>query len=376
MIQAANTLDAIRVHLGGVYLPVFDERPSDEVIEAFKEHLKATSRPEDFEFISTAQPTTIEGLTFLTGEMDVDLTKRDDRELVPCAICRPNRPKFATGRLVWIPEMRASYFVGHGCCKRHMGAEYTVAVKRYSQEVEARGIIAKWPGMVANVPAWRQFVTDLMPTARAVESAKKAMAADVPGFIRTMDVEFLTRGGKVEQKQDSGLKDDKGKRIIETVHLGTMVGRDFLDNYQPAATLRDVLKVLDDLEKPLPAWVPGADPEITREVIARGRAAMPTLKHMREARAHVEDARLFLHTNNLAMVQKWGNLDSSPFVTLEFRRNASWVFLRADSWAGSEKAYFAISVEDMFRALPTLPASFFDASPASASSQHKEHDHA
>lgn len=350
------------------HFPVFETRPSDDFIERWREHIKETGHPETFENVSTVPPADMSNVVVLSGELKVPIMRREDQALVPCPLCCPNSPKFGTGRLLYFPMEKIVAAVGRTCAKRHLGEDYERAVEQYGRETEGRNILHVWADLQRKAPALREMAAQLLPVAEALQQARRDFGREAEAFLhdyrvnRPMDLAGNANYSihAVVTTRDTGLKDRKGKKVYETVQLGTIVGYEFCAKYKPATKLRAVVKDLEDLDSPLPDWRPGAEDggERLDELLRRGRAAVSAVKSMKKIRDYVSDARGFLHVNNLRMFETWGALPESPFTRLSFRRTGSWIFLDAESYDGQYRASIKVS-DDLFAAVPDVNPSLF-----------------
>lgn len=90
-------------------------RPSDLVIEAFLDHVRATGEPETFAGICRTPPPKGSRPVFLR-RFDVDRKKRADGREAPCAICSPFSPKFLhNGYFTWYPDEAVIRAIGPEC---------------------------------------------------------------------------------------------------------------------------------------------------------------------------------------------------------------------------------------------------------------------
>ncbi|MCV9943010.1 hypothetical protein [Rhizobium sp. BT-175] len=266
--------------------------------------------------------------------------------------------------MAYLPLERIVIFMGHECARRHMGEEYVVAEARFRQEAKVRSTLAIWADVQMIVPKVRELATALMPFAAGVEAAKLSLAKEAAGFLTFLRDEFLSNGGRITEVVDTGLREQtrsgrRGKKVFDTVQHGTLVGGAFLDPVRPAAQLRRALRHLIDADQPLPVWK-ASDEDTGRleDILQRGREVIQAVKQVKATRDYIADARLFLHENNLSLFEKWGELSSSPFQRLSFKRKGSWIFLDSASFHGHHKAAFRVS-DDLFKPLPEVNARLF-----------------
>ncbi len=72
---------------------IYTTRPSDVIIERFLAHVRETGQPETFSTLCREPPSADSPPKFLR-KFDVDRKLRPERDMAPCAICSPWKPKF------------------------------------------------------------------------------------------------------------------------------------------------------------------------------------------------------------------------------------------------------------------------------------------
>nr|CAD6417837.1 hypothetical protein REQ54_01757 [Rhizobium sp. Q54] len=342
------------------HFPLFETRPDEAYVERWKDHISETGYPETFDNVSTVRPFDMAGVVVLSGELKVPIIRREDQALVPCPLCSPNSPKFGVGRQVYFPAEKTVLFIGHDCAKRHIGEDYVAADREYRREAKAKRILDIWGELQRKAPDLRETAAKLLPVAAALEQARNEFGKQAGEFLHNMLSEHRFGSSGITETVDTGLRDRKGKKVYETIQIGTLVGHEFCEKFSPATKLRAIIKSLEDLDHPLPDWRPGDEEggERLDEILRRGRTAISAVNRMKTIRDHVSDARRFLHVNNLKLFERWGELDSSPFDRLDFRRKGSWIFLDSVSFYGHHKASFKVS-DDLFGPIPDVTSNLF-----------------
>lgn len=339
---------------------VFERRPDDTYIQQWREHIKQTGSPETFDYVTMIGPRDVDGTVLLSGEIEVPLDKREDEAMVPCPLCRPNSPKFKTGRMAWFPTERTVLFIGNKCARRHMGLEYEVADKRFKKEAGARLLADTLEAIQERAPELLIFAEKMLPVAAALEKTKKQFQADAPNFLSFMKSEFAFREGKIQTTINTGLKNQHGRIVYETRQIGTLVGGEFLLAYNAHQSIKSAISTLEAVQQPLPTWsVDDMSTHRIDEVLKIGNKAAKAVHALKDARDYLQGARQFVHENNLDLFTRWATLDESPFESLNIRRTGSWLFLDVSAFFASEKAGFQIPAE-LFHPLPNLSAAKFD----------------
>lgn len=346
------------------HFPVWDQQPSEEFVSGWHEHLNSTGYPELFDRVSTARPFNLADVRLLSGELRVPVLRREDQTLVPCPLCQPNSPKFKVGRMAWFPHEKTVLFIGHECAKKHIGEDYVKADDLYRKQARCRRYQASWEEFQFRREDLCTLVARMMPVAKSLELSRwHQLEKDAPGFAPFLHNELSLMSGSISVMVDTGLKDNRKKRIFETLHVGAVRGYEVLgSSRRPVRDLEKAKQVLDDIAKPLPAWNASDDDTAgMEEILSRGLRAMSMLKSLRETLAFLLSARGFWNAENLAVLERWGRMDESPFASLEFRREGNRVFLRSESYQG--KHYSNITVpESLYTYLPD-PESYAPLSP-------------
>lgn len=343
------------------HYPVFERRPDDTYLQQWREHIKQTGSPETFDYVTMTGPRDVDGAVLMSGEIEVPIDKREDEAMVPCPLCRPNSPKFKTGRMAWFPTEKTVLFIGNKCAKRHMGDEYEVADRRFKKEVAAKAMELVWAEVQARSSELIEFGSKMLPVSAALEKAKKSFGEQAPQFDDFLDRELFHNRGVIEKTINTGFKDQRDRFVYETVRLGTLVGRQFLSRFNSQRALKNAISVLEATNQPLPKWSHD-DPNQNRldDTLAAGRKAVKAIHILRDIRDYLASARAFVEPNNLALLQLWADdVDESPFDALSVRRKGGWLFFSVSAYFGSESAAVQIN-PDLFNPLPSLETIKFD----------------
>lgn len=320
------------------HFPIHDARPSDAYIERWREHIEMTSHPETFDGVSTVRPRDLEGIVLLSGELKIRPQIRDDQEMAPCPLCSPHSPKFMNGRMAWFPHEKTVHFIGHGCARRHIGEEFNVAERRFKSEWKARRVVEEWATLCAAAPVALSWARQLLPICKAVDTARLLLVQCADGFSQMLQDEFRRDGGRVYE-EGRAFRGTDGKLMSNRKLLGTIIGLELLTSGYQAGKLQRAIGILESHAEALPALQLGDDAAVKR-IVERGASMRGALEAVQAIRNHVADARLFFHPNNLALLEQWGALPSSPCTSLEFRRKGRWIFLDCESYLGAFQARF------------------------------------
>lgn len=95
----------------------YPSRPSDTVVQSFRDHVRRTGSPETFPTIERSPPPKDSQPVILT-RFDVDPEKRPRLDYAPCAICSPFKPKAIHNlALVYYPDEGVIRVIGPECSK-------------------------------------------------------------------------------------------------------------------------------------------------------------------------------------------------------------------------------------------------------------------
>lgn len=343
------------------HTPVFDERPSDQYIAEWADHISATGYPETFDRVTTSKPAEIGDLVLLSGELRVPTVRRADQALVPCPICNPNSPKFGVGRMAWFPGEAVVRFIGHDCAKRHFKDFYRRAEGRYATENNIRRMQRRWAQLQPSLDLMESIVRASIPMAKALEDLRHMIDAQARGLSRLLYREFTRAGGRLELTEDTGLKDQNGAPVYRTYSLGVVRGANLFGKFVPYQELLTFLDVIADLRNPLPPWSAGDEDAATEaEILARGKEANLLPERIISVIDRVHLARGFLYRDNLALIERWGRNTGSPFKSLVCGiQQDDRLVIRSITFEG---AHFANPVlpDGVDDELPTIPASIIE----------------
>ncbi|TIW62988.1 MAG: hypothetical protein E5V48_02705 [Mesorhizobium sp.] len=322
------------------HFSVFPTQPDDAFVSGWLSHITDTGYPETYENITTTHPPKDGKVVLLSGEIKVPVLRREGQEWVPCPICSPTSPQFKVGRMAYYPEEQAVRFIGHNCAAKHHGELYAEAEERFKVDARCRQLIAAWSSLVER----RQYLLELIEQARPVAEAQHFVREQIddqaPGFSEFLYTDLSRRQGVISIKNDTGVRDQKGQVVLETVVLGTVYGYVFLKKgFAPQNVLREAKAFLATMDSPLPPWSPGGtDDAATTEILTRGDQALKMMKAVRETVALVGSSRMFFDVATLGLLERWARNEQSPFRSLTFGRSGNQLLLRSDTFAGQHFA--------------------------------------
>ncbi|MBZ9926806.1 hypothetical protein [Mesorhizobium sp. BR1-1-4] len=320
--------------------PAFPTQPDDAFVASWLAHINETGYPETYPNVTTTHPPKHGKVVLLSGEVKVPVLRREGQEWVPCPICSPTGKKFKVGRGAWFPKEKAVRFIGHKCAARHFGELYAEAEERFKVDARCRHLLLSWKSLAARRGDLLTLFDEIRPTAEALAFVREQIDDQAPGFADFLYTDLHKRGGEISIKNDTGLRDQKGQVILDTVVLGQAYGYVFLKRgFGPQNVLREAKAFLATMDTPLPAWSPGeTNDAATLEILSRGGQAIKMMGAVRETVALISSAQLFLGNFTLALLERWGRNEQSPFGSLAFNKSGNQLLLRSVSFAGEHFA--------------------------------------
>lgn len=341
-----------------IHNAVFFDRPDDNYVSSWREHILQTGYPETFADVSTTKPENTNGnLVLLSDVIDVQIAKREDRDLVPCPLCTPTNPKFKRGRMAWFTDENVVRFIGHKCAAKHYGDTFTEADKRWKRENEIRGLVKRWPEIFSHKDILKETAMKLFAVGDAIQSLRERIDKTAPNFAAHLYSILGRTSGRISEMVDVGTNPQTGEREYEQRHVGTFVGLTFLaKNADFTSKLLAALDALKNIDDPLPSWVAGQTDRETEEIIlSRGRKVDNIPKMIASSAPLISDARLFLNQNNMDLFKTWFDLGTSTYTRLEIDFDESkQLKIRAESFAGKDYAT-PVMPKKLFDEIPPVP---------------------
>jgi hypothetical protein len=168
---------------------LFKALPPPSLQHEFKDHIRRTSRPEDFPGLSWTEPPFKLAGSHIVCRFQIDGSKRASEHYIPCANCG-NQPKFLDGALIWSPDHRIR-LIGHCCAAATSGDTYQKMLNEHEEKEQTeRNVefllshlslipsmileIARMEQICSNIRTYRnQFKVHLGPLYSAIRKAGK-----------------------------------------------------------------------------------------------------------------------------------------------------------------------------------------------------------
>lgn len=204
----------------------FRQRPGDAVIREFLAHVWNTGAPQTWRWITTTPHPKGKAPTILR-EFNIPTRLRHGRETrAPCSICSDSAPKFDHGYLVHCPDGYLR-IIGHDCGHDFFGESYAKALKTHDEETAeaaARQLLTeRMPDLSRTLVEAVQVARDLRVLLDFRERAFAAITLSAVTAMRRSRV-----GDQLTVQVESGVSDDKGRRVFEDAAVATVFGLDAL----------------------------------------------------------------------------------------------------------------------------------------------------
>lgn len=320
----------------------FTERPSDDYLRRWREHIEATGEPETFEGVSLGRAPRNVPVRLLSEVMAVPIGKRPNADRVPCPQCSPEKPKFVNGRMAYFPGEQAVWFIGQVCARKHLGEHFEDADRLFRLERTCEAYQALWPKLQEKRPAITAIVGRIYASARRVQSIRKSLDSRAPGFAQFLHSDLVDKRGLISLSASRKAKtyQVEGMRLLSP-------------GFNPRRLAEKAIDVCDDLRTELPYWrkADGDTPE-ARDINSRGRAATLCLKEMLELRDDIADAARFVEPANLNLLRQWQASGQTRFDTFVIGARDNQFTLLASAYSGRYEARFGLH-PDTVADLPT-----------------------
>ncbi|MBP2566816.1 hypothetical protein J2766_003413 [Agrobacterium tumefaciens] len=322
--------------------PIFDERPTTEYIDRWRQFISETGAPEDFEGVSTSKPNRSANVILLSDEIRVPTAMRPGGARVPCPLCSPTAPKFGTGRMAYFPDDRATRFIGHRCAKHYLGDNYAEAERIFRIEAKCAEIIALWPKLQSRATEIDAIVNRIYGKARKLTELRNIIDIQAPGFASFLYNDLVAKGMLISTSRDVRAQSHK------------VLGMEFFSSdFEPETAAAKLLRVRTDVRRPLPNWsISDGEGEASREIVKRGSSAIRRLREFPALRDLIANSAEFFTARNLRALEQWRATGASPFSSLTFKIDGERIEAFAESYAGRYN-WSVIFPRDLVAHLPT-----------------------
>lgn len=260
----------------------------------------------------------------------IDRKKRAGMEMIPCAICSNNHPKFLEGAVLWSFDgwLRV---IGHRCAAKpeHFGVSGYNALRKAKQQEDLDN--AAWNWLSSNIEAVQPLITAVevfRDTEKFIESEQKVFFSKVKDLAELLANRVQHHQGNLSVQQELS-----GARLVteamthaggggrasqvryEVVNLGAIVGHAFLvrPRHKRSRQLESIIEALQQVpegegEGPMLDLIEGGQ-------VAVNRTAGVVLRAMQRVLQLAEqcvDAQRFTSLENIALLEKWGKDIRNP----------------------------------------------------------------
>lgn len=257
----------------------------------------------------------------------IERKKRTGMEMIPCAICSNDHPKFLEGAVLWSPDgwLRV---IGHRCAAKpeHFGVSGYNALRKAKQQEELDN--AAWNWLSSNIEAVRPLIAAVelfRDTAKIIESEQKVFFSKVKDLAELLAIRVQHHRGNLSVQQElSGARivaeaAGEGRRAsqarYEVVDFGAMIGHAFLvrPRHKRSRQLESIIEALQQVpkgegERPMLDLIEGGQ-------VAVNRVAGVVLRAMQRVLLLAEqcaDAQRFTSLENITLLEEWGKDIRNP----------------------------------------------------------------
>jgi hypothetical protein len=229
----------------GPVFTVYKKEPGPDLYKRLLEFIRETPRPENFPGLHPGPIAEDEPFTIL-GNIDVNKARRPAGDLIPCAMCTPNR--FLSGKFIFVPALECVTIIGH-CCADQVNMEHAVRVfdAKTQKDREESYLLRALPVVPQKILAIGA-IKPVTAEATRVHGKFRREAAHIQKYIR----DIKKAGGSLtveeqlpEQEEEDGNRETVGPRgfgrgadRIRVHQIGSLHGMIVaLDHYDPTTEL-------------------------------------------------------------------------------------------------------------------------------------------
>ena len=249
----------------------------------------------------------------------IDRKKRPGRDLIPCAICSGERPKFLDGAILWSPD-RYLRVIGHVCAARpeHFGeARYRVLREKSKQEQLDRAALDWLQAQICGLQKLRSDVETLRRVALFIEKESRSFFNGVRPLAEFLANVVKREGGRLTFSQEisgtrrsvyeiSGSRSDR----YEDLTAGFVRGGQFV--MRPNKVRSEELLSLQSAMERLPSG--DSDTALSllidrggeHEVTTIAGLALRAVQRAAQFGEQCADAFAFIADENLTTLKSWG----------------------------------------------------------------------
>jgi len=219
--QAHTTEPVVEAVSVGDY---FASQPSKKAIASFIEHLRKTGKPHTWVGLTTTKPPEDEVPVILCRFAIPTQFRRGLQTRAPCAICSSLHPKFDEGFLIWSPTDGFIRIIGRTCGHDfYTDGSYGTALAEFEaaeQEAIARAYLSEH---FHELPRLLLHGWDLRLRLREGLACRSELTAVLTNKC-VQAMHRCAQGGWLTISRDTGRRDERGNRIVETVRVSRVSG--------------------------------------------------------------------------------------------------------------------------------------------------------
>jgi hypothetical protein len=298
--ENANSVASGLVHAG----PTFKEAPH-HLKNSFIEHVRATSRPEEFWALSAGRLSKFEPYEIIT-KTKVSRSQRADGTRMPCSICRPNQGKFLDGRLIFAKLCKRLFLIGHNCASDRTNRKANAEFERRRKIDEAREFLK---GALESVPSTIQKLKNMRPAAIGADKRVGNFRLNAAPLFRVLQDmhkrhgDHLVVAAHMDERNSMSNKLTPGQfRVVGSVNGGRTVFLQKPDCEKQVGNIIALIQPLDFGERSSNEFAQMSQEQLLEAVklIRRADVLMKKIDH------RLLDVQNFFRPRSLGDLKLWG----------------------------------------------------------------------
>lgn len=277
--------------------------PGDTLRAEFRDHNRRTGTPETFPGLKFDRPDA-EWRFAIIDKFCIKRAQRPNSDMIPCAVCCPNDPKFLDGYLTFDLADGALRLIGRTCGSDHDKAVRDEALERFNREERQRQIKAYLKRTLPHLSLYLQRAKEVQSAAEYASELSTRFRLAKTFFYRVSDEVRRHGAGTWEEE----FVDPQGKRQ-SVRHREALSGLGFLEpKFNPERDARKALEGLQSIGLENEASVVAWERENVLRPSERERvhkALSSALRDLETAEAGVATALAFLARTNITALQRW-----------------------------------------------------------------------
>ncbi len=291
---------------------VFDVKP-EYLKDSFLDHIK-TQLPNSWPFITNEKPP-VDGIEVILQNFTISGAAIKEHGLAPCPICRPTKPKYVRGHLLWSTVSGALYAVGHCCGHGFFTGDSLAGALTRNSNAERRRQAEQFVEANWEFPRkLNDFWLNLKPAVRDLDRVLKAIKVGLQAAV-CKDIHRTVRDGgylKVQEKFEAPGYDPTAGLAAADKPFGTkpVTGAEILRGgnrgISVEATVSNVvaamLPVQWETENDAILWL---CEQANEDVLLLRDLMLDASQHVSTALTDIQLLLSFINDENLRLISEW-----------------------------------------------------------------------